>query len=59
MEAIFTTGLSHSMVPSSISAEFFIRLLPEEDRETTGVYEKNGIFYAKCKKKMMDVWIMI
>ena len=42
-EAIFTTGLSLSLVPRSISPEFFKRLL-----DGVNAYEDNGVFYNDC-----------
>lgn len=53
VEAVFTTGISLSMVPSSVSKDFFKKLL-----SGTTAYEKNGIFYAKCDDKFDDVWFM-
>ena len=44
-EAVFTTGVSLSMVPSSMSVEFFKRLLAGVDS-----YELNGVFYVDCNQ---------
>ena len=52
--AVFSTGVSLSMVPSTISEAFFKRLL-----EGTDAFEQNGIFYANCGTEMKDMWIMI
>ena len=53
-QAIFSTGVSLSMVPSTISEAFFKRLLEGAD-----AFEQNGIFYANCGTEMKDMWIMI
>ena len=52
-QAIFTTGISVSMVPSSLSSIFFKRLLDGSD-----AYEENGVFFSNCGVELPDVWIM-
>lgn len=54
VEAVFTTGISISMVPKSISTDFFIRLL-----ENVEHVEKNGVFHINCGDKMPDLWFMV
>lgn len=54
VEAIFTTGIHFNMVPSSISQDFFKRLL-----EGIEYYEDNGVYYANCGTEMKDLWFMI
>ena len=51
--AIFSTALSFSMVPSSVSAEFFSVLLRDKE-----YYEKNGLFYVDCSMEFKDIYIM-
>jgi len=53
-EAIFTTGMSISMVPSSLSSVFFQRLMSGVDE----YFEENGVFYANCGSKMIDLYMM-
>ena len=54
LDAIFTTGLSFNMVPSSLNDAFFLRFLENIDAQ-----EDNGVFYTSCGEEMEDVWIMI
>lgn len=54
IEAVFTTGLSFSMVPSSIAKDFFPRFL-----KLVEYVETNGIFYTDCATEMQDVWFMV
>ena len=56
IEAIFTTGLSISMVPSSIAQPFFKRLL--EGISSEDAYEENGVFYANCGAQFKDIYFM-
>jgi len=53
-QAIFTTGIHFNMVPSSLSQDFFIRLLDGVD-----YYEDNGVYYSSCGYEMKDLWFMI
>lgn len=53
-EAIFTTGISLSMVPSSVSEAFFKRLL----KNVSEYYEDNGVFYVNCGTAMNDLYFM-
>lgn len=53
-EAIFTTGISLSMVPSSLSESFFKRLF----KDMSDYYEDNGVFYANCGTAMKDLFFM-
>ena len=53
-QAIFSTGVSLSMVPSTVSDAFFKRML-----KGSNAYESNGVFYANCAEEMQDLWIMI
>lgn len=53
-EAIFTTGVSISMVPSSLSSVFFKRLMVDVEE----YYEENGVFYANCGSEMKDLFMM-
>ena len=43
-QAIFTTGVSLSMVPSSVSGNFFRRYL-----EGIEYVQDNGIFFIDCR----------
>lgn len=54
VEAIFTTGISISMVPKSISKDFFTRLL-----ENVEAVEKNGVYHVSCGDKIDDIWFML
>ena len=53
-EAIFTTGISLSLVPKSLSSIFFQRLMVDVEE----YYEENGVFYANCGSKMKDLDFM-
>lgn len=53
-EAVFTTGISLSMVPSSLSGVFFKRLMENVEE----YYEENGVFYANCGSAMPDLYFM-
>ena len=44
---IFTTGIHFNMVPSSLSVEFFKRLLKGVE-----YYESDGIYYVNCGDEM-------
>ena len=52
-KAVFTTGISLTMVPASISQNFFEKLL-----DGIPHYEKNGVFYTNCGIVIRDVYIM-
>lgn len=52
-EAVFTSGVSLSMVPRSLSANFFKRYLDGLD-----YFEDNGVFYTDCSTVMHDLWFM-
>ena len=54
-EAVFTTGISVSMVPASLSSVFFKRLM----EDVSDYYEDNGVFYTSCSTVMKDVFIMV
>ena len=54
LQAIFTTGVHFNMVPSSVSQEFFKRLLLGVD-----YYEENGVYYTNCGYEMRDLWFMV
>ncbi len=54
LDAIFTTGISFNMVPSSLTQTFFKRML-----EGLTVIEDNGIFFTNCGSDMKDVWLMV
>ena len=54
IEAVFTTGVSVSMVPSSIAKDFITRLLDGVD-----AVEKNGVFHVNCGERVDDIWIMV
>ena len=54
IEAVFTTGISLSMVPSSLSDVFFKRLMADMQE----YYEDNGVFYANCGSPMKDLFLM-
>ena len=54
IQAIFTTGIHFNMVPSSISQDFFLRLL-----DGILYYEENGIYFTNCGTEMNDLWFMI
>ena len=53
-EAIFTTGISVSMVPKSLSSVFFKRLM----KDVPEYYEDNGVFYTSCGTPMKDLFLM-
>ena len=54
MKAVLTTGLSISLVPSSIAQAFFQKFL-----SNVASHENNGIFYCDCEQELPDLWLLI
>lgn len=51
---VLTTGTTFSMVPASLSKNFFKQLL-----STVEYYEDNGAFYTNCGEQLQDLWLML
>jgi len=53
--AIFSSGLEYTMVPRSVSEQFFVNLLRDIEH-----VEKNGVFYVDCNvRRPRDTFILV